>query len=109
MTCFRFFLPGFFVLSAFGQTAQNAVDPTRISKQIVKLILNASLVPTKPVMNLQQFTANGPQATSSCSVPLVEVKIPKDVEFVITQVPPPGDFRDNMPVAKGLPACPTDH
>ncbi len=106
MTCLRFFLPGFFVLSAFAQTSQNAVDPSHITKEAVQAILGASLDQSKPVMNLMTFTANGPKDASSCSVPLVEVQIPKDTNFVIAQVHPPSGFSDTMPVAKGLPACP---
>jgi hypothetical protein len=49
----------------------------------------------------------GPEPASACSIPLIEAQIPKDVTFTITQVPPASDFRDNMPVAHGLPACPT--
>jgi len=63
---------------------------------------------TKAVPNLQIFAASGPQMTSECSVPLVEMKVPKDTKFEIAQVPPPADFRDNMPVAKGLPVCPPE-
>ena len=103
----KFFLPALFVLSAFGQSAQNAVDPSHITKEVVQAILGNSLGQGKPVMNLMTFTANGPKEDSACSVPLVEVQILKDTNFVIAQVPPPSDFRDNMPVAKGLPACPT--
>ena len=108
MTCSRFFLPGLFVLSAFGQSAQNAVDPTRISKEVVQAILGNNLGQTKPVIPLQQFTAKGTMAFSECSVPLVEMKVPKETKFAIAQVPPPADFRDNMPVAKGFPVCPPD-
>jgi hypothetical protein len=108
MAGLRFFLPALlFVVSAFGQSPQNAVDPSRITKEAVQAILGNNLGQTRPVLNLQQFTVNGPKEASACSVPLVEVQIPKDTNFVIAQVPPPSDFRDNMPVAKGLPACPT--
>jgi hypothetical protein len=106
MAGLRFFLPALFVLSAFGQSYQNAVDPSRITKEAVQAILGASLGQSKPVMNLMTFKADGPKDASSCSVPLIEVQISKDTNFVIAQVPPPSDFRDNMPVAKGLPACP---
>jgi len=107
MAGLRFFLPALFVVSAFAQTSQNAVDPSHITKEAVQAILGASLGQSKPVMNLMTFTANGPNDASSCSVPLVEVQIPKDTNFVIAQVHPPSGFSDNMPVAKGLPACPT--
>jgi hypothetical protein len=99
------FLFAFFVVSAFGQSAQNAVDPARITKEAVQAILGASLGQGVPVLNLMHFSVNGLRETS-CSVPLIEVQIPKDTNFVITQVAPPGDFRDNMPVAHGLAACP---
>ena len=100
------FLLAFFVVSAFGQSSENAVDPTRISKQVVQAILGASLGQGKPTAaayeNLLVF---GSEAASGCSVPLVEAQIPKDTNFTIAQAPPPSDFRDNMPVAHGLPAC----
>jgi hypothetical protein len=99
------FLFAFFVVSAFGQSSQNAVDPTRITKEAVQAVLGASLGQSMPVSNLMPFSEW--QRENSCSVPLIEVRIPKDTNFVITQVPPPGDFRDNMLVAHGLPACPT--
>ena len=111
MTCLRFFLPGFFVLSAFGQSPQNAVDPTRIIKEAVQAILGNNLgqtrpTPTVPRMNyLATLMATVPRETQ-CSVPLIEMKVPKDVNFTMAQVPPPERFSDNMPVARGLPACP---
>jgi hypothetical protein len=101
------FLLGFFVLSAFGQSSQNAVDPTRITKEIVQAILGASLGQSKPAAPFEHLVVLGPE-TSACSVPLLEAQIPKDVTFTITQVPPPSDFRDNMPVAHGLAACPAN-
>ncbi|HEV8037936.1 MAG TPA: hypothetical protein VGP62_03665 [Bryobacteraceae bacterium] len=113
MTCFRFFLPGLFVLSAFGQSSQNAIDPTRLSKEAVQAILANNLGQTKPGMTapgvfyLAPLSVNLPKETS-CSVPLVEMKVPKDTKFEIAQAAPPAGFRDNMPVAKGLPVCPTD-
>jgi hypothetical protein len=81
-------------------------DPTRITKEAVQAILGASLGQRMPVSNLMRFSVDG-QRETSCSVPLIEVQIPKDTNFVITQVPPPSNFTDNKPVAHGLPACPT--
>jgi hypothetical protein len=117
MSRLRFFLPALFVLSAFGQTPQNAVDPYRITKKAVQAILGANLGATnlgatspgeiRPGMNyLAPLPVNVPRETS-CSVPLIEMKIPKDVDFVMAQVAPPDGTRDNMPVVHGLPACPT--
>jgi hypothetical protein len=100
------FLVAFFVVSAFGQSPQNAVDPTRITREAVQAILGASLGQGMPVSNVMRFSVDGLRE-SSCSVPLIEVQIPKDTEFVIAQVRPPGNFSDKMPVAHGLPACPT--
>jgi hypothetical protein len=102
------FLLAFFVLSAFGQSSENAVDPTRISKEVVQAILGASLGQGKPtVAAYENLVVLGPEAASACSVPLIEAQIPKDVTFTIAQVPPPDRFRDNMPVAHWFPACPT--
>jgi hypothetical protein len=102
-----FFLPSFFVLSAFGQTSQNAVDPSHISKEAIQAIVRAAMSQTKPTVNVMVLPDNGPMTASSCSVPLVEMKIPKDIDFVIAQAAPPSGFSGNMPVAKGLLACPT--
>ncbi len=104
MTCLRFFLPAVFVLSAFGQSPQNAVDPTRITKEAVQAILGNNLGQGKlPVVHLERFT--GAVKESACSVPLIEMKVPKDVNFTMMQVPPSEGFRDNMRAARGLPAC----
>jgi len=103
MTCFRFFLPALFVLSAVGQS-QNAADPSHITKDVVQAILGASLGQGRPVMHLERFTADSKE--TSCSVPLIEMEIPKGV-FVIAQVPPPNGTSDKMLVVKGLPACPS--
>ncbi len=102
------FLLAFFALSAFGQSPGNAVDPTRISKEAVQAILGASLGQNRPAAAYEHLVVlhDVQEWTSSCSVPLAAMEIPKDVNFVITQVAPPGDFKDNMPVAHGLPACP---
>jgi len=106
MTCLRFFLPGFLVLSAFGQSPQNAADPRRITKEAVQSILRASLGQgTLPVTYFDRFT--GGVKETACSVPLIEMKVPKDVNFTMLQMPPPEGFSDKMPVAQGLPACPT--
>ena len=107
MSHLRFLLPCLFVLTAFGETPQNAVDPSHITKEAVQAILGASLGQSKPGAAYEHLiVANVPMETA-CSVPLVEMKIPKGVDFAIAQVPPPSEFHDNMPVAKGLPACPT--
>jgi hypothetical protein len=107
MTCLRFFLPGFFALSAFSQSPQNAVDTTRVTKEAVQAILGASLGQgTLPVVRLGRFT--GAVDESACSVPLIEMKVPKDVNFTMAQVPPPQAFSDDMAVAHGLPPCPAD-
>lgn len=104
MTCLRFFLPGFFVLSAFGQSPQNAVDPTRFTKEAVQAILGVSLGQGKPpVVYLERFT--GAVTETSCSAPLIEMKVPEGVNFTMARVPPPEGFSDNMPAARGLPAC----
>jgi hypothetical protein len=104
MTCLRFFLPAVFVLSAFGQSPQNAVDPTRLTNKVVKTILDVSLGQgTLPVTYLERAT--GRVKETACSVPLIEMKVPKDVNFTMAHVPPPQGFNDNMPVAQGLPAC----
>jgi hypothetical protein len=92
---------------AFGQSSQNAVDPTRITKEAVQAILGASLCQSNPAAAYEHLVILGPEPASACSIPLIEAQIPKDVTFTITQVPPASDFRDNMPVAHGLPACPT--
>jgi hypothetical protein len=107
MSHLRFLLPCFFVLTAFGETPQNAVDPTRISKEAVQAILGASLGQSKPGAAYEHLIVGNVPMETACSVPLVEMKIPTGVDFAIAQVPPPSDFHDNMPVAKGLPACPT--
>jgi hypothetical protein len=79
----------------------------------VQAILGNNLGQTKPgmmtpgVFNLAPLSANLPKETS-CAVPLVGMKVPKETKFEIAQVPPPADFRDNMPVAKGLPVCPPE-
>ena len=112
MTCLRFFLPGLFALSAFGQSPQNAVDPSRITKEAVQTILGNNLGQTKPRptgqgMNyLAPLSVNIPRE-ASCSVALIEMEIPKGVNFLIEQVHPSNGTSDNMPVAKGLPACST--
>ena len=104
MTCLRFFVPGFLALGAFGQSPQNAVDPTRITKEAVQAIVSASLGQgTLPVTYFDRFT--GGVKETSCSVPLIEMKVPKDVNFTMKQVPPPQGFGDNMPVARGLSVC----
>jgi hypothetical protein len=101
------FLLAVFVLSAFGQSSQNAVDPTRIAKETVQAILGASLGQGKPTgAAYENLVVVGPEAASACSVPLVEARIPKDVTLTIAQVHAPSDFRDNIPVAHGFPACP---
>lgn len=102
------FLLTFFALSAFGQSSQNAVDPTRITKEAVQAILGASLGQSKPAAAYDHLVIRGPEAASSCSVPLLEAQIPKDTTFTIVQVPPPINFRDNMPAAHGAQACPTN-
>lgn len=110
MSKVRFLLPGFLVLGAFGQSPQNAVDPTRITKEAVQAILGNNLgqtrpTPTVPRMNyLAPLMASVPKETQ-CSVPLIEMEIPKGVNFVISQVPPSEGFSDNMAVARGLAAC----
>jgi hypothetical protein len=106
------FLLAFFVLSAFGQSSQNAVDPTRITKEAARAILGNNLGQSRPALIVPGASYIAPLSAdafkeTSCSVPLVEMKIPKDVNFAIGQVPAPSDFRDNMPVAHGLPPCPT--
>src|SRR5580700_506853 len=101
------FLLAVFVLSAFGQSSQNAVDPTRITKETVQAILGASLGQGKPTAaTYENLVVLGPEVASACSVPLVEAQIPKDVTFTMVQVPPPDGFRDNMPVAHGFSVCP---
>jgi hypothetical protein len=101
------FLVAFSVITAFGQSSQNAVDPTRITKEAVQAILGNNLGQTKAVPRVNSLAPLVANVPAQCSVPLVEMEIPKGNSFVITQVPPPGDFRDNMPMAHGLPACPT--
>jgi hypothetical protein len=56
-----------------------------------------------PVVHLERFSGGVKEA--SCSVPLLEMKVPKGVNFTMTQVPPAEGFSDNMPVARGLAAC----
>jgi hypothetical protein len=112
MSKVRFLLPGFLVLGAFGQSSQNAADPSHITKEVVQAILGNNLgqtrpTPTVPRMNyLAPLMANVPKETR-CSVPLIEMNVPNGVNFTMAQVPPPQGFSDNMPVAQGLPACPT--
>jgi hypothetical protein len=101
------FLLAVFVLSAFGQSSENAVDPTRITKETVQAILGASLGQGKPTAAAyENLVVLGTEVASACSVPLVEVQIPKDVTFTMVQVAPSDGFRDNMPVAHGFPVCP---
>jgi hypothetical protein len=70
----------------------------------VKAILDASLGQgTLPVVHFERFT--GGVKETSCSVPLIAMKVSEDVNFTMAQVPPPQGFSDNMPVAQGLPAC----
>jgi hypothetical protein len=104
MAGLRFFLPALFVVSACGQSPQNAVDPMRIAQKAARAILSASFGQAGPVVHTERFSAA--TIETSCSVPLIEMKVSKDINFTMAQVPPPEGFSDNMPVAHGLPACP---
>ncbi|HEV2687480.1 MAG TPA: hypothetical protein VGV35_02970 [Bryobacteraceae bacterium] len=127
----RFFLPGLLALTAFGQTPQNAAPRPDLNIQDAfrarfgngldaRSHGMAFVAPTQgmffgaPLSNdgasPDSFFSAPPPANvrkgTSCSVPLIEMKIPKGVNFAITPVPPPQGFHSDMPVTQGLAACP---
>jgi hypothetical protein len=60
----------------------------------------------EPVKTLSGVLPAIPAAPiSPCSVPLIEMQIPKNVEFSIRRAAPPKNFSDNMQVSVPAPAC----
>jgi hypothetical protein len=60
------------------------------------------------VASFRPFQPPAPPASATkCAVPLLEVPIAPDKNFVITEVNPPKEFTDQMVVRPGIPACPS--
>lgn len=109
MSALRFLLPISFSVAVFGQTEQNAVpNPVAVIDRAVRgtnkssLGLARRLLPFRPNQSAPQFGA-----TSKCSVPLREMKLPDDKSFTIIEHKPPQDFADRIAVAPEAPACPS--
>ncbi|HLG97786.1 MAG TPA: hypothetical protein VKX49_15840 [Bryobacteraceae bacterium] len=93
--------------AGWGQTAQNAVDPDRLVQHAVDGTLRATLDPTKRMpMFTERTGAHAPVPSPYCSVPLLEMKMPADVDFTLKKIPPPPEYRDRMPATKGFAPCP---
>jgi hypothetical protein len=96
-------LPFLIVLPGY---AQNAAQPDRVIQQAVASIARAALDATAPRIAVpSKLSSNAPKATPYCSVPLLEMGIPKNHDFVMKALPPPVGFRDNMPIGQTLPPC----
>jgi hypothetical protein len=100
----RILLLGPLALTLLGQSENNAVpNPNAAIDQAVRGIAqrsltasNASLLP-RPVLPPPL-----PVRAGKCAVPLLEMPIPADQNFVITQLVPPQIFTDHMGIGPGL-------
>jgi hypothetical protein len=92
----------------FGQTEQNAVpNPGEVVARAFRAgngILGVA-PPALPFLLNPQVPQSG--AMPTCSVPLLEMKIPDDKNFTVKELKPPRDFTDRMVTAPAMPACPT--
>jgi hypothetical protein len=55
----------------------------------------------------QRFTVFLDSAPQACSVPLLAVPVDPNVDLKMPVLKTPAENIDNMPVAKGLPPCPS--
>jgi hypothetical protein len=53
------------------------------------------------------LTLTTPPASDACSVPLLEAPVDPNIDPKISVPTGPGENIDNMPIAKGLPPCPS--
>jgi hypothetical protein len=108
MSGLRVLLPISFAVALFGQTEPNAVpNPGAVIDRAVREIGKSSLGLARPMTLGLNQTVRQFGATSRCSVPLREMKIPDDKSFTIIERKPPQDFTDRMAVAPEAPACPS--
>jgi len=102
---FRFLLPVAFAATLCGQTTQNAVDPQHVIAQAVRALQNGKWQ-APASYEIAPGAVDLFETNRQCSVPLLQVEIPKDVNFTSARTSPPQEFHDTMPVAKAMPACP---
>ena len=108
MPALRILLLAVCALTLLGQSENNAVPNPAVAidaavRGIVHKSLTASdlLPPARPGRR-----PLAPGGVSNCAVPLLEMPIPTDKNFVIGQLNPPKTFVDNMIVEHGLlPSC----
>ena len=108
MSCSRILLLGVFALTLFGESENNAVpNPGAAIDTAVRGIVQKSLTasnllpPARPVRRPIE-----PGGATNCAVPLLEMPIPADRNFVIGQLNPSKTFVDDIVVEHGLlPAC----
>ncbi|HVP46804.1 MAG TPA: hypothetical protein VMT32_09480 [Bryobacteraceae bacterium] len=53
------------------------------------------------------WTLTSPPGSDACSVPLLEAPVNPNIDPKISVPTGPGENIDNMPIAKGLPPCPS--
>lgn len=99
----RILLLGPLALALMGQSEDNAVpNPGAAIDQAVRGIAQRSLTASNSFV-LPRSVSPPPLSdrVTQCAVPLLEMPIPSDKNFVIGRLNPPKTFSDNM-VAHGL-------
>jgi len=96
--------------------AQEPVAPPPPARQFTPpenwLNFNFGKVPAQGWFRLanvqpRYWTLNTPPASDACSVPLLEAPVNPNIDPKISVPTGPGENIDNMPIAKGLPPCPS--